>query len=83
MRLSVHADDPGFRTYRRLPRGVVPVVRLAGQVVNKVFTADDRAGYILAADTDDAGHVRLNAARTGIAQRQLRGDVTIELVRRR
>lgn len=82
MRLSTNPDDPGYFTFKALPKKVKPVVTVDGVEVKQCFTADDRLGYVLAADLDADGKSRLNARRDDVLRKQVRGDVRIELRRR-
>lgn len=81
MRLSVNSGDPGYRAFKALPKRVKPYVTVGGAEVPMVITADDKAGYVLAVDTDEKGAARLNERRDGILRKQLRGQVRIELRR--
>ncbi|MNQ89766.1 hypothetical protein D3C85_1050820 [compost metagenome] len=81
MRLSVNRDDVGYRPYRMLPRGVLPVVRLNGSVVNQCITADTRMGFVLVEVPGIDGHLVLNTRRDAVVRRRLYGRVDIDLVR--
>jgi uncharacterized membrane protein len=79
MRLSVNPEDRGYATWRALPRGVRPRVVVDGAEIKRCVTADDRVGYVLQVAADADGNVLLNAKRTNVLLRQIRGRVTIEL----
>jgi hypothetical protein len=79
MRLSVDRNDSGYQAWAKVCGRWKPTVYVDGVRIAEVFTADTDAGYVLAADLDHDGKLRLNEARDEVLRRELRGVVTIEL----
>lgn len=82
MRISLLKEDPGYATwiaqYARFHRRPVAHVFVDGIEIERVLTADEEDGFVLALATDTNGRILLNQARTGIEERELRGSVRIE-----
>lgn len=75
MRVSIHSSDPGFQNWEHGARHYE--VFCNGQIVPYAFTADDGEGFVLAADLDDQGNMRVEGWPEEIATRELRGTVEI------
>jgi hypothetical protein len=73
MRISTKPKDPGYAAFKAIPKRLVADVFLDGERIERVITADDRLGYVLAS----AGY--LNTQGTDFLYKQLYGDVRIQL----
>lgn len=73
MRLSTRPKDPGYAAFKAMPSRLIADVFLDGERIERVITADDRLGYVLAS----AGY--LNAKGTDFLYKQHYGDVRIQL----
>ena len=76
MRVSADRDDPGFREDLI---GSDVVIECDGQVIEKVITADEQQGTVLAYATDADGNIRLAADRKSAETYELRGNVVVHL----
>lgn len=80
MRYSVRANDPGFKNYvsgHLANKQCRPVVRLDGEVISRVFTADEDRGEIQRFKTDANGALVRNAAGDDIETETLLGVVRV------
>lgn len=73
MRLSTKPKDPGYAAFKAIPERLVAEVFLDGERIERVITADDRLGYVLAS----CGY--LNTKGTDFLYKQCYGDVRIQL----
>lgn len=74
MRASALQSDPGYKNFRPGTR-----VYLEGVEVTHVITADEELRFIVQADLDEHGRVRLNETRTDFCTVTRHGHVRIEL----
>ena len=81
MRLSAMRGDAGYRSYRRLPRGVISHVFIEGVYVTDCVTADTRRGFVLVAVRDGQGRMVINARHSAVVLQCIYGRVAIELRR--
>jgi len=79
MRISVRPKDRGYAAFKAIPKRLFADVFLGGALIDRVITADDRLGYVLAIRADDKGGCRLNAKGTQLLLKQHYGDVRIQL----
>ena len=83
MRLSTFPDDAGYPAFRRnRQRGIWPLVRLNGEPVDGVMTADTKRGQVVVATRNAAGAVRPTARGGNVHRTQLSGRVAVEWVGR-
>lgn len=76
MRVSADRDDPGFREDLI---GSDVVIEVDGRVIDKVITADEQQGTVLAYATDADGNIRLAADSDRAETYELKGKVVIHL----
>lgn len=76
MRVSADRDDPGFREDLI---GSDVRIECDGKVIEKVITADEQQGTVLAYATDPDGEVRLAADGQSAETYELRGKVVVHL----
>lgn len=76
MRVSADRDDPGFREDLI---GSEIVIECDGKVIEKVITADEQQGTVLAYATDADGNIRLAADGDSAETYELKGKVSIHL----
>jgi aminoglycoside/choline kinase family phosphotransferase len=77
--MSSDPEDPGYQAWMQASAKSKTVVYVDGVRVDKAFTADTDAGYVLAADLGPDEQLQLNGARDDVLRRELRGTVTIAL----
>ena len=76
MRVSADRDDPGFREYLI---GSDIVIECDGKVIEKVITADEEAGTLLAYATGEDGEIILDEYKDQAETCELTGKVVIHL----
>jgi hypothetical protein len=71
--MRVSTDDPGF-----YDAGIRYHVFLNGVLRQHVFRADEEAGFVVVAKTNERGEMRVNAAMDDVEKETLYGHVLIE-----
>lgn len=79
MRLSVLRSDPGFLAWARMPGKTELKVFFEDVLVDRVLTADEERGYIVAHVLDARGRPILSIDRTELITKELHGRVRIQL----
>lgn len=72
-RISVEEGDPAYFS------GFGATVRLNGEIVDHVTTADEELGFLRRLKTTAKGELVLNSARSEVERETLFGKVTVEL----
>lgn len=76
MRISTQQDDPG---YNELAGSGWFEVSVDGQVIPKVFTADEEMGLVIACTTNEAGAIVINDEKTDVVRVEHRGVVEVRV----
>ncbi|GGX11224.1 hypothetical protein GCM10007242_16630 [Pigmentiphaga litoralis] len=77
MRMSTDPNDQGYEAWMKARVTGKPVVYVDGCRIDKAFTADTDAGFVIAADLGPDGQVQLDRTRSEVLRREVQGVVTI------